>query len=73
MVSAGEHQQVLLQLPIAVLTICNRARQFCLAAACMPDLVLLACRVGQHEHLSAWVFISGEADACYSVFSSLSM
>jgi len=36
-------------------------------------MVLLACKVGQHEHLSAWVFISGEAHACYSVFSSLSM
>ncbi len=27
----------------------------------MLHLVLLACKVGQHEHLSEWVFVSGEA------------
>jgi len=73
MVSAGGHHQLSLQLPTAILITCQRVTQSCLAAAFMLYLVLLACKVGQHEHLSAWVFISGEAHACYSVFSSISM
>ena len=73
MVSAGEHHQLSLQLPTAILTTCHRVTQSCLAAAVILYLVLLACKVGQHEHLSEWVFVSGEAHACYSVLSSLSM